>query len=50
MADLQFPGPNHKEYNCIPKELVRYSGVYFFTRGVASQTHYASKQPLHGLL
>ena len=21
MADLQLPGPNHKEANCIPKEL-----------------------------
>ena len=27
MADLQLPGPNHKEANCIPNELVRYSGV-----------------------
>ena len=27
MADMQLPGPNHKEANCIPNELVRYSGV-----------------------
>ena len=42
MADLQLPGPNHKEANCIPNELVWYIAVspdpYFFTRGVASQT------------
>ena len=27
LADLQLPGPNHKEANYIPKELVRYNRV-----------------------
>ena len=37
MADLQLPGPNHKEANCIPNELVRYSGVTRPLCGVTSQ-------------